>query len=101
MNELLPLLLLLVFAVMILLPMRSRSRMVQRMREMQQSLTVGTEVLTTSGLYGRITRLDEQLVHLEIAPGVVVEWAREAIREVRSPGQAGEATEGPAEAVGE
>jgi preprotein translocase subunit YajC len=100
-NNLFPLLLLLLFAVIFLLPMRARSRQAQRVREMQQSLTVGTEVMTTSGLYGRISRLGDQTIDLQIAPGVTVEWARAAIAEVRGPGEPGQATEGPTEAVGE
>jgi preprotein translocase subunit YajC len=100
--EALPLLVLIVaFVFLIWLPMRQRSRVAQQTRQMQQSLTVGAEVMTTSGLYGRITRLGEQTVNLEIAPGVVVEWARAAIAEIRRPQPTGEATEGPAEAVGE
>jgi preprotein translocase subunit YajC len=101
-KSFLPLLILLVaFVFLIWLPMRQRSRMAQQTRQMQQSLTVGAEVMTTAGLYGRITGLSEETVNLEIAPGVVVEWARAAIREIRPAQASGEATEGPAEAVGE
>jgi preprotein translocase subunit YajC len=101
-RALLPLLLLaLAFTVLVVLPMRARSRMAQQRQQMQQALALGTEVMTTSGLYGRVTALNEDTVNLEIAPGVVVEWARAAIAEVRRPQPTGEATEGPAEAVGE
>lgn len=87
-GALLPLLLLgLAFVVLVVLPMRARSRMALRTQEMQQSLTIGTEIMTTSGLYGRIVSLDDQTIELEIAPGVVVRWARAAIGEVRTPGQ--------------
>jgi preprotein translocase subunit YajC len=98
-NNWFPLLLILLLVVMVLMPMRARSRQALRVREMQSSLRVGTEIMTTSGLYGRITRLGEQTVNLEIAPGVTVEWARAAIAEVRGPQE--EATDGPSEAVGE
>jgi preprotein translocase subunit YajC len=81
-----PLLLLgLAFVVLIVLPQRARSRAAQRTQQMQDSLAVGTEVMTTSGLYGRITALDERTLDLEIAPGVVVRWARAAVGEVQRP----------------
>ncbi len=85
-GALLPLLLLaLAFVVLVVLPMRARSRMTQQVRQMQASLTLGTEIMTTSGVYGRIVALDEQTADVEIAPGVVVRWARAAIGEVRRP----------------
>lgn len=71
------------FVVLVVLPMRSRSRALARTREMQSGLAVGAEVMTTSGLYGRIAGLEDDTVDLEIAPGVVVRWARAAIAEIR------------------
>jgi preprotein translocase subunit YajC len=79
----LPLLLLaLAFVVLIVLPQRARSRVALRTQQLQDSLTVGTEIMTTSGLYGRVTALDERTLDLEVAPGVVVRWARAAVGEV-------------------
>jgi len=98
----LPLLLLAAaFVFLIWMPMRTRSRVTRQTQEMQQSLTVGTDVMTTSGVYGRITALRDETVDLQIAPGVVVTWARQAIGQVRG-GQSAEGWgEGPTEAVGE
>jgi preprotein translocase subunit YajC len=85
-GALLPLLLLAVaFVVLIVLPMRTRNRVLQQTKQLQARLTVGTEVMTTSGLFGRIAALSDDSVELEIAPGVVVRWARAAIAEVRDP----------------
>ena len=86
MAELFPLLILaLAFIVLVVLPMRTRARALQKTRELQAGLTVGTEVMTTSGLYGRITEIAEETVDLEISPGVVVRWAKLAIAETREP----------------
>jgi preprotein translocase subunit YajC len=52
---------------------------------MQQSLTIGTPVMTTSGLHGTVAGLGETTVDLEIAPGVVATFARPAVLEVRKP----------------
>ncbi len=100
-GALLPLLLLvLAFVVLVVLPMRSRSRAVQKTRAMQSALTPGVEVMTTSGLFGRIVALGDETVDLEVAPGVVVRWAKAAIAEIRSP-QAGTDDEPAARPNGE
>lgn len=89
MEALFPLVLLaLAFVVLIVLPMRTRNRQLQQARQMQAGLTVGTDVMTTSGMFGRVVALADDTVDLEVAPGVVVRWARAAVAEVRSP-QAG------------
>ena len=85
--ENLPFLILLALAVVILfvLPARQRKRMQAQAQAMQESLTVGTPVMTTSGLHGTVAGLGESTVDLEIAPGVVVTFARPAILEIRKP----------------
>ncbi len=70
---------LLVFAIiyfLILMPMRRREK---RIREFQQGLKVGDRVITTSGIYGQITKLSERSVQLQIADKVRIEVARAAI----------------------
>jgi preprotein translocase subunit YajC len=78
---------LLALAVLLLfvLPARQRKRMQAQAQALQESLTVGAPVMTTSGLHGTIARLAEKTVDIEIAPGVVVTFARPAILEVRKP----------------
>ena len=78
---------LLALAVLLLfvLPARQRKRMAAQAQTLQDSLTVGTPVMTTSGLHGTIAGLAEKTVDIEIAPGVVVTFARPAILEVRKP----------------
>lgn len=85
MAELVPLLFI-AFAVIVLLvlPMRQRNRALQQARRLQDSLTVGTEVMTTSGLFGTVHAVDTETVDLEIAPGTVVRWAKPAIAEIRT-----------------
>ena len=85
-TELFPFLLLaLVFVVLIILPARQRKKIQQKQTEMQNSLTIGTPVMTTAGLHGTVAGLGDKTVDLEIAPGVVVTFARPAIMEVRRP----------------
>lgn len=61
----------------------SQRRKAKAMQQMQSEFQVGDEVMTSTGLYGRIAALEEGVVLLEIAPGVQVQWDRRAI--VRSP----------------
>ncbi len=78
---------LLAVAVLLLfvLPARQRKRMAAQAQQLQESLSVGTPVMTTSGLHGTVAGLGEKTVDIEIAPGVVVTFARPAILEVRKP----------------
>ena len=91
---------LLALAVLLLfvLPARQRKRMQAQAQALQESLRIGTPVMTTSGIHGTVAGLAERTVDLEIAPGVVVTFARPAIMEVRSPaapGGEGSGIEGP------
>ena len=65
-----------IFYFMILLPMKKRQKKVQ---EFQDSLKVGDKVVTTSGIYGQITRLNDKSVQVQIADKVRIEVARAAV----------------------
>jgi len=58
---------------------RPQQRRIAAVRLLQSQIQAGDEVLTTSGIYGRITRLGEADAELEIAPGTVIHIARGAI----------------------
>ena len=88
MQQYFPLILIaLVFVVLIMLPARQRKRAQQQQQQMQESLQVGTPVMTTAGLHGTVAGKGDKTVDLEIAPGVVVTFARQAILEVRKPAE--------------
>jgi preprotein translocase subunit YajC len=65
-----------IFYVLVLLPMRRRQR---KVRDFQAALKVGDRIITTSGIYGSITKLDEKSVQVQIADKVRIEVARAAI----------------------
>ena len=69
-------LILVIFYFLILLPMKRRQRKVQ---EFQEALKVGDNIVTTSGIYGQITRLNDKSVQLQIAEKVRIEVSRAAI----------------------
>lgn len=80
--ELLFPLLILALLVPMFLGIRRQKKEMAKTAELQDSLTVGNRVLTTSGLHGTVVGLGETTVELEIAPGVVTTWSRLVVREL-------------------
>ena len=96
MEQYFPILILGLLAIMLfVLPARQRKRMQTQAKAMQDSLTIGTPVMTTSGLHGTVAALGTTTVDLEIAPGVVATFARPAILEVRKPVAGSGGIDGP------
>jgi preprotein translocase subunit YajC len=65
-----------IFYVLVLLPMRRRQKKIQ---DFQSALKVGDRVVTTSGIFGAITKIDEKSVQVQIADKVRIDVARAAI----------------------
>ncbi len=65
-----------IFYLIVLLPMRRRQKKVQ---EFLGSLKVGDRIVTTSGIYGSITKLNDRSVQVQIADKVRIEVARSAV----------------------
>jgi len=84
-NAITLIVLVVVFAGMLAFTSRARRRQAQRTQAQAAQLTVGSEIMTTSGLYGTVVaRNDDDTVQLSIAPGVEVRWAVAALRDVAS-----------------
>lgn len=79
-SLLLPLIIVL-FAVPLFLGTRKQKRAVAQQQEMQNSLSYGDRVMTTSGLYGTVVTVSDESIDIEIAPGVTTSWLRAAVRE--------------------
>jgi preprotein translocase subunit YajC len=65
-----------IFYFLILMPMKNRQKKVQ---SFQDALKVDDKVVTTGGIYGRITKVNDKSVQLEVADRVRIEIARAAI----------------------
>jgi preprotein translocase subunit YajC len=65
--------------VFYLLLWRPQQRRMREARALQAELREGDEVMTTSGIYGRITELGDADAQLEIAPKLTIRIARGAI----------------------
>lgn len=70
---------LLILVVMWLVLVRPARRQQQRQRDLQQSIEPGDRVVLTSGFFGTVDHIDGSRVWIELAPGVVVEAARQAV----------------------
>ena len=69
-------LILAIFYFLILMPMQRRQKKVQ---EFQGSLKVGDKIVTTGGIYGQITRVNDKSVQVQVADKVRIEIARAAV----------------------
>src|SRR5262245_8800068 len=79
-GALLPLLLLVAaFVFLILRPARNRQR---QQAALQNALSVGSEVMLTSGVFGRVTWLGDETLRVEIAPDMEVRVHRHAVGRV-------------------
>jgi preprotein translocase subunit YajC len=80
---------LIIFAVVVIgllaFSARARRRQAAAVADRAERIRVGTEVMTTSGLYGTVVSvLDGDKVMMSIAPGVEVKWALAALRDIDS-----------------
>lgn len=85
--EALPLLLLLAaaFYLLIVRPTQLRNR---RAADLKANLKPGVEIITTSGLVGRVQSVDDDEIKLELAPGVIVRLLTGAVGKILAPDDA-------------
>ena len=76
------LLIVLLFGVMYFMMIRPQQKRRREAQAMQSSLGPGDEIVTIGGLHGTVVLVDDDVVTLEIAPGVNVRFARPAIARV-------------------
>ena len=66
----------LVFWFLIVRPQRRRQ---QQLSATQSALDVGAEVMLGSGIYGTVVSVEDDTLHLQVAPGTIVKVARQAV----------------------
>ena len=74
--------LVLMFVVLYFVMIRPQMRKQKEHRTMIEALAKGDEVATAGGLLGKVTRLGEGYLTLEISPGVEVQLQRSAVVQV-------------------
>ncbi len=67
------------------LVVRPQRRQLTAHRALVASLQVGDDVVTSGGIHGTIRSLDDDLVYVEVADGIVIRVARAAIAQRVSP----------------
>ncbi len=73
---------LLMFGVIWLMILRPRQRRVKEQQAVLGSLKHGDEVLTSSGILGKITGITEKVVTVEVADGVRVKMLKSQVAQV-------------------
>ena len=69
-------LMLIIFYVLVLMPMRKKQKKID---EFRTGLKVGDRVITTGGIHGQVTRLGDVSIQVQIADKVRIEVSRAAI----------------------
>ncbi len=83
----------LMVAVFYFLLIRPQQRRAKAHVNLVSSLSPGDEVITIGGIFGRITKIDDHLIWLEVAAGTEIRFSRQAISRKIEP-EAEEAPEG-------
>jgi len=74
--------LVLMFVVLYFIMIRPQMKRQKEHRAMIDAIAKGDEVATAGGILGRVTRLSEGFLHIEIASGVEVQVQRSAVSQV-------------------
>lgn len=69
----------LLFVVFYFLLIRPQQRRAKEHRKMVEALAKGDEVVTNGGLLGRITKVEDHFISLELADGLEVRVQRQAV----------------------
>lgn len=72
-------LLVLIFVAFYFLLLRPQSKRQKEHRKMVEALSRGDEVITSGGVLGRITQVDEQFIKVEVADGVEIRIQRSSV----------------------
>lgn len=71
--------LLLIVVVFYFFMIRPQVKRQKETRKFRESLQKGDKVVTTGGIYGKIAKIEEKLIHLEVAKDVVIKVDKNGI----------------------
>ena len=72
--------LIVIFVLFYFMLIRPQMKRAKEQRKMLESLQKGDEVVTSSGQVGKVTKVGEQYVSLEIADGVVTHLQKQSVQ---------------------
>ena len=71
--------LIVIFVIFYFLLIRPQSKKAKEHKQMVESLAKGDEVVTNGGILGKITKVGDNFIELEIADGMLVKVQRQAV----------------------
>ena len=74
--------LVLMFVALYFVMIRPQMRRQKEAKAMNEALAKGDEVVTAGGMLGKVTRIGESFLHVEIASGIEVQIQRTAVVQV-------------------
>jgi preprotein translocase subunit YajC len=74
--------LVLMFVVLYFVMIRPQMKRQKEHKAMIEALAKGDEVVTSGGMLGKVTKLGETFVHVEVASGVELQVQRSAVTQV-------------------
>ncbi|MFT7541688.1 MAG: preprotein translocase subunit YajC [Gammaproteobacteria bacterium] len=77
-----------IFAIFYFILIRPEQKKSKAKKVLMGSLKKGTKVMTTSGLYGTVSKVQEDVITLVVADGVRLRFNRAAIQDITNPEQA-------------
>ena len=78
--------LILIFIIFYFLLIRPQQKKTKAHQEMINALKTGDRVVTNGGIYGRVTKVEDAVVTVEVADKVRIKVARQAIASLQSGG---------------
>lgn len=69
-----------IFVLFYFMLVRPQMKQAKEQREMIAALNVGDEVVTSSGILGKVTKINENVISLEIATNIVINVQKPAVQ---------------------
>lgn len=81
----------LIIGIMYFLMIRPQQKRMKEHRELIAGIKRGDTVVTSGGIIGKVAKVDENEVQVEVAEGVKIKVVRSTVSEVRGKGEGGAA----------
>ena len=87
----------LIIGIMYFLMIRPQQRRIKEHRDMVASIRRGDTIVTSGGIIGKVTKVEDNELQVEIAEGVKIKIVRGTVSEVRNKGEAAPAPKAKAD----
>ena len=77
----------LIIGIMYFLMIRPQQKRLKEHRDMVAAIRRGDTIVTSGGIIGKVTKVDDQELQVEIADGVKIKVVRSTVSEVRGKGE--------------